>query len=93
MGNILFKVICFAGLVPYFCLVTRRLHDLNKNETLAYVYILLGVLTMLTMDLSYISEPSTLQNIINLLSGIIGLYLLFFPGIKGDNQYSSDPLA
>lgn len=92
MGNILFKVVCFAGLVPYFCLVTRRLHDLNKNETLAYVYVFLSALTTLFIDLSAMSEPSALQNIISLLGAIIGIYLLFFPGTKGDNQYGSDPL-
>ena len=92
-GNNAIKFLLAAIQIPFFCLTVRRLHDMNKNETLAYVAIGLGLIPILFRDGDFlVTEPSTLENLLNLVSGFISLYILFCPGTHGNNQYGSDPL-
>jgi uncharacterized membrane protein YhaH (DUF805 family) len=93
MGDILFKVVCIVMLFPYFCLMSRRLHDMNKGDTLAYVYVALGVLAAILMDTTVLlAESSILQIIANGVQLVIAIYAFFCSGTKGDNDYGSDPL-
>ncbi len=92
-GNGLIKIFSAAVQVPIFCLTVRRLHDMNKDETLAYVCVTLSLSTIIFQGNDFlVTEPSQLENILTMINGIIALYILFCPGTKGDNQYGTDPL-
>lgn len=92
-GNGLIKFFSAAVQVPIFCLTVRRLHDMNKDEKLAYVCVAISLSTTLFQGNDFlVTEPSQLENLLTLVNGIIALYVLFWPGTKGDNQYGADPL-
>ena len=93
-GNGAIKIFSAVILIPTFCLMVRRLHDMDKSETLAYIYAVLSLVVVLFRDNDFlVTEPSTLENLLNIVSSFIGLYIFFCPGTKGDNQYGPDPLA
>ena len=93
-GNIALKLVLAVGQIPFFCLMTRRLHDCGRDEKLAYASLALNaIIIILTNYNNLIVEPSLFENIITALAGVIGIYALFCPGTKGDNQYGEDPLA
>ena len=90
---ILFKVVSIAVMIPFCCLMIRRLHDLNMNETLAYVFFALIVVSILMDGKDMLkTEPTLLEDALNTVNFIISLYVLFWPGTNGDNRYGSDPL-
>ena len=92
-GNNAVKFFSAAVQVPLFCLMVRRLHDMNKNETLAYVAIGLSLAGTLFQGNDFlVTEPSTLEQLLNVVSGFISLYILLCPGTHGVNQYGADPL-
>ena len=92
-GNNVIKIFSAAAQIPLFCLMVRRLHDMNKTETLAYIAIGLGLVPIIFRDGDFlVTEPSTLENLFNMVSGFISLYIMLCPGTHGDNQYGSDPL-
>lgn len=93
MGNITLKFFMAAALIPFFCLMVRRLHDCNRDEKLAYASLALNVLVIITTNYSVLEEPTLFERVITALSAVIGIYALFCPGTKGDNQYGEDPLA
>ena len=90
---ILFKVVSIAVMIPFCCLMIRRLHDLNMNETLAYVFFALIVVSILMDGKDMLkTEPTLLEDALNTVNFVISLYVLFWPGTNGDNRYGSDPL-
>ena len=90
-GSILTAAVILAGWVPYYCLMVRRMHDLNKDNTLAIVS--LGIQIFGTVFGSDGFDMSAIESVAYLINGVIALYMLFAPGTKGDNQYGEDPLA
>lgn len=91
LGNVVATVILIGGQVIYYCLSVRRLHDLDNNETLAYILLALGVISVLSN-----SDPFDMSGfeILACCVEVLGsLYLLFAPGTHGDNKYGPDPLA
>lgn len=90
---ILFKVVSIVGLIPFCCLMIRRLHDLNMGETLAYVFFALTVVSIFMDGKDMLKvEPTPFEDALNTVNFIISLYVLFWPGTNGDNRYGSDPL-
>lgn len=90
---IVFKVVSIAVMIPFCCLMIRRLHDLNMSETLAYVSFALIVVSILMDGKDMLkTEPTLLEDVLNTVNFIISLYVLFWPGTNGDNRYGSDPL-
>ena len=89
--SIYIKIIALAGLVPQFCLLVRRLHDMDKDDTLAYVFTAVDLLNIMTMDFS-LDDQSAWENVLAIIMLLISLYVLFGRGTKGDNQYGADPL-
>lgn len=85
------KVVCFILTPAYFCLMVRRLHDLNKSEVIAYVAVAVICANILNLDLGQ-REDSLLENVLQWINFVITLYLFLFPGTRGDNEYGSDPL-
>ena len=88
--NMWLNIIDLILFVPWFCLMTRRLHDMNKNETLAWVVVALEVLTLN----SSLSDPLfAVENIPDLIQLLILFYMFLIPGTKGRNKYGADPLG
>ena len=92
-GNILFKLVMAVAQVSFFCLMTRRLHDMDKSEKIAYVAVALNSMVIVLSDNTGLNEPSGAEIIFTLISSIIGLCVLLWPGTRGYNQYGADPLA
>lgn len=93
VGIVLYKGIGLASLVPFFCLAVRRLHDVNRDETLAYILFALNVAISLFFDDDFsVTEPSFMESLLAAAATLIGLYMLLCPGTAGDNQYGTDPL-
>lgn len=89
-GSIVVTFLLVAGQVPYYCLNVRRLHDLNKDETLAYILLGLGIVGAISS--SDMFSMSAFETVAYSVETIAGLYLLFFPGTHGENKYGADPL-
>ena len=80
-GNIALKLVMAVGQIPLFCLITRRLHDCNRDEKLAYAVLALNAIIIILTDYNNLmKEPSLFENIITALAGVIGIYAMFCPG-------------
>ena len=91
-GLIAFKVVCIVSMIPFTCLMIRRLHDMNIGEMPAYIFFALNVLLVLMFDKNVMKvEPSLFENTLNVLISVISLCILFWPGTNGVNRYGSDP--
>lgn len=91
-GDVLIMLINLAILIPFYCLDVRRLHDMNKDETLAKVSLLIGISVAIVPVDDIYSVPTPMM-IAYLVGTVLGLYMLLSPGTKGENQYGADPLA
>ena len=95
-GEAITMVISIAFLVPYYFLMVRRLHDIDKDEKLAYFC---AAISLIYMHIANTDSDFDLYNlssqyiIILLIDCCVNLYILFAPGTRGDNQYGPDPLA
>lgn len=89
-GNVLITILLIAGQVPYYCLNVRRLHDLDKGDTLAQV--LFGIDVVAAISSNSLST-SLIETAAYGLATIACIYLVFFPGTHGDNKYGADPLG
>ncbi|MCR5834084.1 MAG: DUF805 domain-containing protein [Selenomonadaceae bacterium] len=91
LGALVLIVVLLATIYPFFCLMVRRLHDMNKSENFAYayfaVYIVVSMLSGILED-----EYEDLAAGMGLIIFVVNLYITLSPGTKGDNQYGSDPL-
>ncbi|MBR5913216.1 MAG: DUF805 domain-containing protein [Selenomonadaceae bacterium] len=86
-GNVLLFVAMMLILVPSYCLVVRRLHDMDRDELLAKVYIAgCAASYFLSFVLKYDFMP------LSVVMVIVALYILFVPGTYGTNKYGADPL-
>ena len=90
--SIWLKVVVLFELVPQFCIMTRRLHDMDNDETLAYVIVALNVLNIVLFDYFSSGSPSTFETLLGAIQLLIGLYIMFGHGTKGLNKYGEDPL-
>ena len=91
--DIFIKFIGLIFIIPQFCLMARRLQDLNKNETLAYLYVAFQIWSVATLDFSDYSEPTLVENLVGIIQILLLLYTLLFVGTRGKNKYGEDPLA
>lgn len=91
-GNLVTKFVLAVMQIPFVCMMIRRLHDCGRDEKLAYAALVLNALTIIIVDYRMLAEPTTLENILTLISAAIELYAMFCPGTKGTNQYGADPL-
>lgn len=91
-GDIIAAVINLVMLFPSYCLDVRRLHDMDKDDTLAKINFVLGVAIIFSGNGDPF-ELSTLEVIVSLLITVILIYMLFVPGTNGENKYGPDPLG
>ncbi len=90
-GELLVTGINLVALFPLYCLDVRRLHDMDKDETLAKISFGLGAIGAFVAS----NDPfdlSPTEMIVYLVETVIGLYMLFSPGTEGENKYGADPL-
>ena len=91
-GDVLVSVIAAGMLIPYYCLDVRRLHDMDKDSTLAKISFVLGLFMIFINDEDPFN-PSAAGLIVSSVNFIVILYFLFVPGTKGANKYGADPLG
>ena len=92
-GDIVFKAVTLAMIVPIFCLMVRRLHDIGHDEKLAYLYVAISVSSAILIDNTTPTGLLIPQLALGLAGSVISLYCLFRPGTRGYNKYGADPLA
>lgn len=81
---------------PSYCLDVRRLHDLDKNNTLALVNVATSIFAAAAVFGDNAENGGALQMTTGLLALVslgIYLYLFFARGTRGANLYGADPLA
>lgn len=94
-GIVVTNVFYIVAQIPLYCLMVRRLHDIGRDEKLAQICFAINTAMVIFLPETNINtplEPSPVEMIIMLAAGVIGLYIMFCPGTKGDNQYGEDPL-
>ena len=90
-------VISLIFLVPIFCLTVRRLQDMNKGRTLAFVYVAMNIFMafsdMTFTDFKYMqSATSYLVLTVVTFSIMLDMYFMISPGTYGRNKYGANPL-
>lgn len=85
-GDLLITIINLCGFGVSFFLDVRRLHDLDKDSTIASVILIAGII-------SNFDSLAGLAEIGGLVTTGGMLYLLFAPGVEGTNKYGPDPLG
>ncbi|MBR5913594.1 MAG: DUF805 domain-containing protein [Selenomonadaceae bacterium] len=88
--DIVTAIVMFGALVPQYCLNSKRLHDIGKDETLAKIF--LGVSILISVINS--GFPSIAESMpYMIISGISMLgfymYLLFMKGEEVTNEYGA----
>ena len=86
-GNILMFIVTVIFLYPEYCLIIRRLHDFDRDELLAKVYIA-GVIASYFFTFIFQMDFMALAIVL----AIMALYFLLVPGTRGSNKYGADPL-
>ena len=86
--NIIAFILGLATVVPSYCLMVRRLHDMDKDAVLANAY---AVGCVGGYILKFILEYEFMP--LDIVLMIVLLYVLFVPGTHGANRYGADPLA
>ncbi len=79
-------VIALVGLIPQYFLDTKRLHDIGKDETLAKVFIGVGILEIIC-TFSIVGIVAGIANAASVVSLVFTLYLLFMKGEEVTNEY------
>ena len=94
LGNAAVKAVVLIFQLPFYCLMVRRLHDIDHSEKLAQLSLAMSIATVFFTDYSInaAANQSLIESIIVLVNGVIGFYVLFRSGTKGANQYGEDPL-
>jgi uncharacterized membrane protein YhaH (DUF805 family) len=83
-------VISCVLLIPAYSLMIRRLHDLNRPAWWCILSIIQVVLSLFFKKPSFML--TLIGGVLGLLNFVLGIYLLFFKGTDGPNQYGPDPL-
>jgi len=83
-------IVAVVLLIPSYSLMIRRLHDLNRPAWWCIPSVIQVVLHL------FVTKPPFILTLIGGVLGLlnlgIGIYLLFFKGTDGFNQYGPDPL-
>ena len=85
-------VVSIAIFIACVSLVIRRLHDLNLSGIWYFVILGIGVTSsLLDQIFGELAPISSVVIFLNVISIIIFLVLLFWPGTRGPNNYGNDP--
>ena len=83
-------IIYMLSLIPFYFLNVKRLHDLNKGNTLAIIILMMSIL-LFAGDENVLNLPIVMLPA-SIVFFVLGLYLLFKKGTDGLNEYGTDPL-
>lgn len=81
-------VIAVLGCGCGYCLNLRRLHDIGGGNAKKIALVVLGIDLLFCFDISEL-----LSTIMGVIALPISLYMLFYPGTTGPNEYGPDPLG
>ena len=93
--KVLGLLISVVLLIPSYSLMIRRLHDLNRPGWWcipSIIQVVLHLFTSISNPANMSSMPSFVEGVLSLVNFAIAIYLLFFKGTDGFNQYGPDPL-
>lgn len=89
LSNIAMCGVMLATFFPEYCLTTKRLHDIGQDETLAKIFIGIGILEL---GLTFAAVGTTIYLIaeaLSVVSLIFTIYLLFKKGDNNANEYGA----
>ena len=86
------KLIAAILLIPSYSLIIRRLHDLNRPGWWCAPIFINTIIKMFLKGTQSSALLSIIGGLIALASFIVSVYILFFKGTDGPNQYGPDPL-
>ncbi len=93
--KVLGLLISVVLLIPSYSLMIRRLHDLNRPGWWcipSIIQVVLHLFENIPNPAVMSSTPSFIGGVLSLVNFAIAIYLLFFKGTDGFNQYGPDPL-
>ena len=85
------RAVNLLALVPMYFLNVKRLHDMNKDNTLAIIFSVAYIILNL-VDETMPLLPTLAAILASLVSLVLGFYFLLKKGTDGLNQYGRDPL-
>ena len=92
-------------LLPTYCLNVRRLKDLDKDATVAVLYLILETIllifemfgwdsmSMASLERGIITGYAQIYICTLVVQLAISIFLTFVPGTQGENKYGKDPLG
>lgn len=92
-ANILFRIVGFVGLSSFICLTIRRLHDMNRTATFAYVLAVTGAFLTLSLGGDIFISEMPLEIPVFTIHSVLCLYVLLKSGARGENFYEAGSLA
>lgn len=78
------------GAISYYSLMTRRLHDIDKDDTLAKGF--MGIYAVSMVLVLVFDITAAMYSIFWVVQLGVWMYLIFAKGTVGANKYGSDPL-
>lgn len=87
---LVYSILITIAVMLYF-LEVRRLHDLGYGEDLAKGSVMIFLHQLFILNYNKFAETVFSDIIYIIFFGTL-LFLLFKPGIQGENQYGADPL-
>lgn len=84
-------IIGWLFMIPSYCLIVRRLHDINKDNKLAIASMVGGFLLLILIDPTDWDNALVLMIVSLIFCGVMA-YFIFRDGTHGENKYGPDPL-
>lgn len=84
------EFITLVEMIPQFCIMSRRLHDMDNDETIAILIVVLCIFSIVDNHLSILSNYITFA--LGIIQFLFTIYVLFGKGTIGKNEYGADPL-
>ena len=82
--------ITLLELIPQFCLMKRRLHDMDDDETIAVLMVSLHIFNFANNHLDLVNDDIIFA--LGVIYFFCTIYILFGKGTIGKNKYGTDPL-
>lgn len=84
-------IIMLLFMIPAYCLIVRRLHDIDKDNKLAIAIMVGGILLPILVDPTNMDNALVYMILALIYFGICACFI-FRDGTHGENKYGPDPL-